>query len=68
MNSHRTEQRTEARTDPRISRLRELVPLMHNRSTKYAARLRASTAALEYNKIFDSLPGSLRRGFERGRV
>jgi hypothetical protein len=49
-------------------RLAALKATMHTRSTKPHARLQASLAAIEYNKIVASLPGSAKRGLARGKA
>ena len=59
---------TALHTSEIISRLQALKPLLHNASNKPAKRLRHSCAVLEFEALMARLPGSMRRGIERGNI
>jgi len=49
-------------------RIRTLREQAHNMSNKPMARLKASMAGIELAVVMKSLPGSIRRGIERGHI
>lgn len=51
-----------------INEIFECRKAMQNKSPKPLARLKASLAALRHQQLLAMLPGSARRGLERGNI
>lgn len=51
-----------------INRLHALEAQRVNRSAKPAKRLKASIADIQFRELLKQLPGSARRGFQRGNL